>query len=258
MIQKCGDPCQQLKNNNQKQPLQPHELPERPRQKVGADLFQWNKKDYLIIAGYYSLCLEVCELHSTSLPAVINKTKSFFACHGIPEIGMSDNGPQFIADGYKNSAASYRFYHEPSSPRYPQSIGLIEGVIPTVKNTFEKAKLSKKVPYIALLQLHNTPIDGRSPAQVLLGRTQLRTNFPIKQNSLKPKAIGHKTFKEICQGVKKKMKENFNRVTRKLQRLQSGETVRVQVEPRGNGEHKAKGVMNALPIQLKDVTPCFP
>ena len=29
MIQQC-DPCQQLKNSNQKEPLQPHEPPERP------------------------------------------------------------------------------------------------------------------------------------------------------------------------------------------------------------------------------------
>ena len=53
MIQKC-DTCQQLQNNHQKEPLQPHELPERPWQKVGTDLFQWNKKDYLIVSDYYS------------------------------------------------------------------------------------------------------------------------------------------------------------------------------------------------------------
>ena len=127
MIQKC-DPCQQLKNSNQKEPLQPHELPERPWQKVGTDLFQWNKKDYLIVADYYSRYFEVCELRSTSSPAVINKTKSFFARHGIPEIVVSDNGPQFIAEDYKNFAASYGFYHDPSSPRYPQSNGSLKSV----------------------------------------------------------------------------------------------------------------------------------
>ena len=44
MIRKC-DSYQQLKNSNQKEPLQPHELPERPWKKVGTDIFQWNKKD---------------------------------------------------------------------------------------------------------------------------------------------------------------------------------------------------------------------
>ena len=117
----------------------------------GNRLFQWNKKDYLIVADYYCRYFEVCELRSTSSSAVINKTKSFFARHGIPEIVVSDNGPQFIAEEYKNFASSYGFYHDPSSPRYPQSNGFIERVIQTVKNTFAKAKLSKEDPYLALL-----------------------------------------------------------------------------------------------------------
>ena len=29
---------------------------------------------------------------------VINHTKSIFACHGIPETVISDNGPQLISD----------------------------------------------------------------------------------------------------------------------------------------------------------------
>ena len=101
-----------------------------------------------------------------------------------------------------------------------------------MKNTLEKAKLSKEDPYLALLQLRNTPVDGRSPAHVLMGRTQ-RTNVPVKQNSLKPMAIGHKKFKEIRQGVQNKMKESFDKGAKKLQRLQSGQAVRVKVEPSG-------------------------
>ena len=75
---------------------------------------------------------------------------------------VSDNGPQFIAEELKIFAATYGFSYDTTSPRYPQSNGFIERTIQTVKNTFEKAKLSKKDPYLALLQLRNTPIDGRS------------------------------------------------------------------------------------------------
>ena len=143
---------------------------------------------------------------------------------------MSDNGPQFIAEQYKDSAVSCGFYHYSSSPRYPQSNGFIECVIQIVKNMLEKAKLSKEDPCLALLQLHNTPVDGRSPVYVLMGRTQ-RTNVPVRQNSLKSRAIGLKKFKQIHQGVRKKMKENSDGDTTKLQRLQSCQTIRFQVEP---------------------------
>ena len=60
---------------------------------------------------------------------MIKETKSFFARHGIPEIVVNGNGPQFIAEEYKNFAASYGFYHDPSSPRYRQSNVFIELVI---------------------------------------------------------------------------------------------------------------------------------
>ena len=65
-----------------------------------------------------------------------------------------------------------------------------------------------------------------------MGRRQ-RTNVPVKPNSLKPRAISHKKFKEIRQEVQDKMKENFDKCTKKLQRLQSGQTVGFQVEPSG-------------------------
>ena len=101
-----------------------------------------------------------------------------------------------------------------------------------MKNAFEKAKLSKEDPHLAMLQFRNTLIDGRSPAHVLMGRTQ-RTNVPVKQNSLKPRAISHRKFKEIRQEAQGIMKESFDKGTKKMQMLQSGETIRFQVEPSG-------------------------
>ncbi|CAB4045661.1 Hypothetical predicted protein, partial [Paramuricea clavata] len=47
---------------NQQEPLRPHEIPSRPWQKVGTDLFDWNGKPHLIVADYYSRYPEVSEL----------------------------------------------------------------------------------------------------------------------------------------------------------------------------------------------------
>ena len=45
--------CMQQRNNNPREPLLPHKVPDTPWEKAGADLFEWNGKDHLIIVDYY-------------------------------------------------------------------------------------------------------------------------------------------------------------------------------------------------------------
>ena len=66
-------------------PLIPSKLLKLPWQKVGTDLFEWNKSTYLLIVDYYSRYIEVAKLHSTSADEVIIHTKSIFARHKIPK-----------------------------------------------------------------------------------------------------------------------------------------------------------------------------
>ncbi len=76
------------------QPLIPSKLPDLPWQKVGMDLFEWRKNNYLLIVNYYSRFMEVSKLSRTTAEEVITHTKSIFARHGIPKMVVSDNGPQ--------------------------------------------------------------------------------------------------------------------------------------------------------------------
>ena len=70
-------------------------LPKRPWQKVGADLFEWQGTSFLIVVDYFSHYIEMPKLPSTTSAAVITHLKSIFTRHGIPEMLVSDNGPQF-------------------------------------------------------------------------------------------------------------------------------------------------------------------
>ena len=105
MIQKC-DPCQQPSERAFAATRITRETVARGSRKP----FQWNKKDYLIVAYYYSRYFEMCQLYSTSSSTVMNKAKSSFVGHGIPGTAMSDNGPQFVAEDYKVFAANYEFF----------------------------------------------------------------------------------------------------------------------------------------------------
>ena len=95
---------------------------------------------------------------------------------------MSDNGPQYAAETFRQFADKYGFIHVTSSPRYHQSNGEAERAAQTVKTLLRK----NEDPYLALLAYRNAPLaNGYSPAQLPMGR-QLRSTVPAHAYILKP------------------------------------------------------------------------
>ena len=167
---------------NPVEPLMAGELPQRPWQKVGSDLFSLNHDTYLLVVDYYSRFVEIAKLTPTRSQDIIVHLKSMFARHGVPEIFFSDNAPQYSSQEFKDFAAAYGFTHTTSSPRFAQSNGESERHVQTVKRLLKKAK----DPYLALLAYRATPIaNGYSPAQLLMGR-RLRTPVPQHPSLLDP------------------------------------------------------------------------
>ena len=124
MIRACRK-CQRNRPEHN-EPLMPLEFPKRPWERIGTDLFHWHNSEYLIAVEYHSRFFEVAKLQRTDSESIIEQLKSFFARHGIPEVVMSDNGPQYAAETFKQFADKYGFIHVTSSPRYPQSNGEAE------------------------------------------------------------------------------------------------------------------------------------
>ena len=94
-------------------------LPDFPWQRVGTDLFQLNGTNFLIIIDYFSRYPDVVKLRGTTSRDVIEILKSTFARHGIPETVVSDNGPQFSSQEFRDLAKLYEFCHVMSSPLSP-------------------------------------------------------------------------------------------------------------------------------------------
>ena len=181
--------CTPTKNSNPREPMKPHEIPDRPWQKVGTDLFTVDNKQYLVTVDYYSRYFEVDELTSTTSNAIITKLSAHFARHEIPEVAISDNGPQFAAEEFARFAQTWDFKHVISSPGYPQSNGLAETTVQTIKSIFKRAKAEGSNALLSILEYRTTPVDGLvSPAQLLMGR-QLRSVLPTTSKHLEPKTI---------------------------------------------------------------------
>lgn len=167
-----------------REPMLPSQAPELPWQSVADDLFQIKGVNYLLLADFRSRYPENFDLYSsTSAKAVIERMKSIFARHGIPEVLISDNGPQFSAAEFKDFSLHYGFHHVTTSLRYPQANGEVERIVRTIKGFVENSV----DPHLALLNYRNTPgTSGISPAQLLLGR-RLRTRLPMDQDQLRSK-----------------------------------------------------------------------
>ena len=73
------------------EPLITTQFPELLWQKLGMDLFVYNKSTYLLVVDYYSHYIGIVKLTKLNAAEVIIHCKSIFARHGIPEEVVSDH-----------------------------------------------------------------------------------------------------------------------------------------------------------------------
>lgn len=148
MVSNC-DTCLKYRNANPKEELKSHEIFDLPWYKVGCDLFEFDKRMYLIVVDYYSKYFEV-ELLSSGYSSVqvITKFKSIFARHGIPTILVSDNGPSFNSNKFRKFCCDWGIANITSSPYLARPNGLAERSIQTIKNILYKCKDSGTDPYM--------------------------------------------------------------------------------------------------------------
>ena len=215
-----------------KEPLMSSSFPSRQWERLGMALFQLKGKSYLLVVDYYSRWVEVKRLHNQLAATVISALKEVFATHSIPDLFISDNGPQFACELFQQFATIYGFTHVTSSPRYPIANGEAERAVCTVKEILKK----NEDPYLGLLSYRSTPLqNGLAPCELLMSR-QLKTQLPALPKTLQPKL-------RINDLVKLKQKEELYRTNqqrnhdqrhkaKELSKLKTGETVWIRDQDR--------------------------
>lgn len=100
-----------------KEPFHFDDFPERPWEKIAADLFKSkrNCKWYLIVTDYFSRFFEIFELKSSTEDVIICHIKTLFSRYGRCDIIRTDGGPQFQSK-FRRFAKDYNFKHITSSP----------------------------------------------------------------------------------------------------------------------------------------------
>ena len=146
----------------------------RPLEVLGIDLMEFNKKHVLVSIDYFSGYIFYDELENetskTVTKALTNNFRKFWPAERI----ISDNGPCFKSDEFRDFCNSYEIKHTTSSPHFHESNGRVERAIQTVKRMQRKTKSEKEFTF-ALMAYHDTPISDMlpSPSELLFSK---RTN----------------------------------------------------------------------------------
>ena len=161
-----------------------YEIPAFPWTKIATDIFHFEDESYLLLVDYTSRYPIICKLTSMTAQHVIGHLKVIFFECGWPDTIVSDNGPFHTAEAFTKTMQEYRVNHITSSPHYPQSNGLAEKFVQTVKNLFYKAREEGAELYKALMIYCNMPLTGnlQSLMQILQNRVA-RSQLPMSNNA---------------------------------------------------------------------------
>ena len=220
--------CLKKRPSHHAEPLVNTPLPERPFQKVAADFFQFEKKEYLVFVDYYSRWLEIASMGRITSDATIGKLKNIFARFGPPETFMTDEGTQFTSAAFEKFSKKWNFTLETSSPHFHLANGAAERAVRTAKEI-----LSQEDPLLALLSYRSTPIPelGASPAELAFGR-RIRTTLPTIPRQLDSPVIGRADFRQRDKAFKMKQKQyhDRHRGARSLPALKPGDSVMIKLD----------------------------
>ena len=167
--------CQQHQRMPPTSPLHPWEWPSRPWSRIHVDYAgPFLGKMFLVIVDAHSKWLEAHIVGTASSQATIEKLRSTFATHGIPDTVVSDNGSVFTSLEFEDFITKNGIRHARSAPYHPASNGLAERAVQTLKNGLKKmseGSLETRLSRV-LFQYRITPhsTTGQSPAEMLMGR----------------------------------------------------------------------------------------
>ena len=173
-------------------------LPNRPWERVGADICEIHKQHYLVAVDYFSRYIELAHLPDLSGETTRSGFKNMFVRWGCPNI---------VITVFRPSLPTVRKRLPTTSPHYPQANGEAKRAVQTAKKI-----LKQPDPFAALMSYRTTPIQatGVSPAQLMMGR-QIRTTIPTLESHLQPSWPDLQQVRQADAKAKQRYKHNFNR-----------------------------------------------
>ncbi|EYC07814.1 hypothetical protein Y032_0068g142 [Ancylostoma ceylanicum] len=211
MVRRCTN-CQEAAKNPTKVPLKTWPSPTRVWQRVHVDFGgPLQGIYYLVVVDAFSKWPEMIEMSNISASKTMKALKSLFARYGLPQTIVSDNGTKFTSEQFKAMCDEGGIVHIKTAPYRPQSNGLAERFVDTLKRGIKKLKgeerPSEETLNVVLQAYRTTPnssLNERTPAEVLLGR-KLR----IRMSLLVPQQESEED--PLAKARRERMEQQFDR-----------------------------------------------
>ncbi|KAL7884462.1 hypothetical protein AOLI_G00072320 [Acnodon oligacanthus] len=171
-VSKTCQACQLTQKAPGPSPLHPWARPGSPWRRIHidfADPFQGHM--FMVVVDAHSKWPEVHLMSSTSA----SKTIQVFSRYELPEVLVSDNGPQFTSGEFKTFMKSNGVKHIHSAPFHPSTNGLAEHFVQAFKNSLKRptgtASIQQRLDAF-LLMYHNTlhSTTKETPSMLFMGR----------------------------------------------------------------------------------------
>eukprot|EP00731_Ephydatia_muelleri_P001907 Em0001g1907a len=211
LVKSCNT-CQVIRHFPPTAPLHPWEWPKQPWSRLHADFagpFQGHM--FLLLVDACSKWLDVHVMKSISSSAIIEKLRSIFAIHGLPDKLVTDNGPAFISSEFKTFMDYNGIVHIRSAPYHPSTNGLAERAVQTLKDGLRCIKdgtiETRLARFLSKYRLTPHSTTGLSPSEMLLGRCP-RSRLDLMNPDLTQKVLSNQ-LQQKCTHDNSKQARSF-------------------------------------------------
>ena len=169
--------CQEHSRRNNKDPVIPREIPIQAWSTVQTDLFILDSQTFLLAVDVTSWFPVVRILRNEMTTSVINALKGIYCDFGLPKNIISDNGPCFRSEDFKEFHTKLGVSTDTISSYNHASLGSAEQMVQTVKQVMIK---NPQNAWLRMLIFKATMIPEvqKSPSE-LLNSHKYRTNLPM-------------------------------------------------------------------------------
>ena len=132
--------CRRYKKRPAPAPLCPWPFSKRPMERVHVDFFEYEGKMILLMVDSFSKMIwtSLMNTDTTTTKTLAVLWGWFCEQNGFPTTIVSDNGPQFTSDMFKDRMSKWGVKHLLTPPYHPASNGLAERAVGIVKGRLKK------------------------------------------------------------------------------------------------------------------------